>query len=147
MLNELENYTWRYITAMQLLNSIMNYIDPMANELFERKEYLQLSESMLMSILTRKTLQLSETRKFQVMVEWAKHHASSNSAINSVSEIDNPIDFEMEALKESIRIETEFRRVMSRLVKEIKLEKISNEDIVKVGFDDNFLRSVKSTIF
>ncbi|KAG9511322.1 Rap1 GTPase-activating protein 1 [Fragariocoptes setiger] len=129
MLNELENYTWRYVAAMQLLNLITNFIDPQAKEFFERDEYLILSESMLMSILTRKTLQLSETRKFQVMLEWAKHHVLTLSLTSrdKPSTGAEPSSEDIETINQE-----EFRKVMRRLTKDINLDKIPIEDLVKI---------------
>lgn len=55
---------------MQLLDSIYDFIDPQANDFFSRSEYLDLDESVLTTLLSRKTLQISELKKFQAMQGW-----------------------------------------------------------------------------
>lgn len=72
MMNALYQNSCFYITAMQLLDSIYEYIDPHGGEFFARTEYLELYESVFTTLLSRKTLQVSELRKFKAMHDWAR---------------------------------------------------------------------------
>lgn len=65
---------------MQLLNSIYDYIDPLASEFLSRTEYLELDESVLSSLLSRKSLKVSELKKFQAMQAWVSHHLANKQA-------------------------------------------------------------------
>lgn len=78
MLNMLENYYWRYNSASELVNAILSYIDIRAAQLFSRREYLDLSESMFQMILSR-DLNISEVSKFQVMLQWANYKIEMSS--------------------------------------------------------------------
>lgn len=80
MLNMLENYYWRYNSASELVNAILTYIDARAAQLFSRKEFLDLSESMFQMILGR-DLNISEVSKFQVMLQWANYKIEMSTNI------------------------------------------------------------------
>lgn len=135
MLIQLENYIWRYTSASQLVNTILNYIDPRAPGLFSRQEYLNLSESMLQTILTRQNLNLSETRKFQVMLQWAlhkvrratqeraHHHHHANKPDNNVRSHE----------KVNYSKVNELQAIMNRLTRDLKLHKIPPQDLIKVS--------------
>jgi len=178
MMNALYQNSCFYITAMQLLDSIYEFIDPHGGEFFSRIEYLDLYESVFTSLLSRKTLQVSELKKFQAMHGWAMHQViskyekkqqlqarpSSLDQEKSIVDIDGqqvgqptlagssssaaattnplasssttvtaapppPLDIQFKE-----EIDTEYKNLMIRLNKEIniKLDKISNEDLVKV---------------
>lgn len=120
MLNQLENYYWRYTSASQLVNTILSYVDPRANALFARNEYLQLSESMLQTILTRQNLNLAETKKFQVMIQWAMHKVRSDQVENKRNDKITPNKV------------TELQAIMNRLTRDLKLHKIPPQDLIKV---------------
>lgn len=77
MMNSLYQNSCFYITAMQLMDSIYEYIDPHGTEFFNRLEYLELYESVFTALLSRKTLQVSELKKFQAMDGWAKQQVAN----------------------------------------------------------------------
>lgn len=120
MLNQLENYYWRYTSASQLVNTILNFVDPRASALFARQEYLQISESMLQTILTRQNLNLIETRKFQVMLQWSLHKVKTEK-------IENQKNDKLGSSKV-----TELQAIMNRLTRDLKLHKIPPQDLIKV---------------
>ncbi|GIY43883.1 signal-induced proliferation-associated 1-like protein 1 [Caerostris extrusa] len=72
MLNTLENYYWRYNSASELVNAILQYIDTRAGKLFSKKEFLDLNESMFQMILGRE-LNIPEITKFHAMMDWANY--------------------------------------------------------------------------
>lgn len=80
MMNALYQNSCFYVTAMQLLESIYVYIDPLANEFFSRSEYLDLDESVFTALISRKTIQVSELKKFQAMQGWVKHQIAKKQA-------------------------------------------------------------------
>ena len=127
MLNQLENYYWRYTSASQLVNTILSYVDPRANALFARQEYLQLSESMLQTILTRQNTNLSETRKFQVMFQWSLHKVKA----------DRPDALRNDNKYQSVRV-NELQTIMNRLTRDLKLHKIPPQDLIKVSVEHHF---------
>lgn len=91
MLNQLENYYWRYNSASQLVNTILKFVDPRAQKLFQRSEFLSLSESMFTTMLSRPTMTVNESRKFQVMLLWAMNKIKvKNCKNNSTSEFAIP---------------------------------------------------------
>lgn len=173
MMNALYQNSCFYITAMQLLDSIYEYIDPHGNDFFSRSEYLELYESVFTTLLSRKTLQVSELTKFQAMHGWARQqvlnkrqrkqqmqrkpsstadHEKTNvdsetraslttaplSSMPTTAALDQANVTTAAADPEDVfsaeEAETEYRNLMHRLNKEIniKLDKISNEDLVKV---------------
>lgn len=145
MMNALYQNSCFYITAMQLLDSIYEYIDPHGNEFFSRQEYFELYESVFTTLLSRKTLQVSELKKFQAMHGWARQQVTNkqqqqqqtNLQLQKQQSTDQEILHLTEPKKASItteEAEMEYRNFMVRLNKEvsIKLDKISNEDLVKI---------------
>jgi hypothetical protein len=160
---------------MQLLDSIYEYIDPHGNEFFSRTEYLDLYESVFTTLLCRKTLQVSELKKFQAMDGWARrqvankmqqqhakqqlqrkqsaeqeqrqqqsggaanpgasdphHHQHHQWAQYQSASGEQAPAADQQATNELIE-QQEYRNLMLRLNKDIniKLDKISNEDLVK----------------
>ncbi|KAG8186607.1 hypothetical protein JTE90_019929 [Oedothorax gibbosus] len=109
MLNMLENYYWRYNSASELVSAILSYIDSRAAQLFSRREYLDLSESMFQMILGR-DLNLSEVSKFEVMLQWANYKIEMSSNIDP----------------------RELERIMSRLTRDLKLQKIPPQELIRV---------------
>lgn len=166
MMNALYQNSCFYITAMQLLDSIYEYIDPHGNEFFSRAEYLDLYESVFTTLLSRKTLQVNELKKFQAMHGWTKQQVQNKQQQlqqkqlqqqqlqqhqqlqrQTSGEQQDKLMMELDTIEQqqpsqplqpvqmtSEESETEYRNLMIRLNKEvnIKLDKISNEDLVKV---------------
>lgn len=160
MMNALYQNSCFYITAMQLLDAIFEYIDPHGNEFFSRSEYLELYESVFTTLLTRKTLQVSELKKFQAMNGWAKQQVI-NKQLQRQQQREQPLHRESSLEQEDIELDldqklqpsqeelgqqqlqkqlnseetdAEYRNLMIRLNKDvnIKLDKISNEELVRV---------------
>lgn len=80
-----------------------------------------LSESMLTTILSRKTLQLSETLKFQVMLQWTLFKVTKGQYIG----YERPSDLHVAQT-------TELQVIMNRLTRDLKLSKIPPHDLIKV---------------
>lgn len=148
MMNSLYQNSSFYVTAGQLLDSIYEYIDPLGNEFFSKTEYLDLNESVLTTLLTRKSLQVTELNKFLALDSWVKNQFAIKQRHNQLrkqSSIEDPmgltrsIAFEAKdkpqpliELKDDSEI-AEYRNLLSRLVRtvNIKLDKIAIDDIVK----------------
>lgn len=109
MLNQLENYYWRYNSASQMVNTIFKFIDPRGGKFFQRNEYLTLSESMFASLMSRSSLSLSECAKFQVMLKWAT---------NKLGRDCKPRDLEV---------------MMTRLTRDLKFHKIPPNELITVS--------------
>ncbi|XP_054722058.1 uncharacterized protein LOC129231720 [Uloborus diversus] len=109
MLNMLENYYWRYNSASELVNAILQFIDTRAAQLFNRKEFLDLSESMFQMILGRE-LNISEVAKFQVMLQWANNKIAMSAKVDP----------------------RELHCTMNRLTRDLKLYKIPPQELIKV---------------
>ena len=123
MLCQLENYYWRYTSASQLVNTILTYVDPRASKLFQRLEYLMLSESMLTTILSRRTLLITETLKFQVMLQWSLFKVTKGHYIG----LERPATLTPSESQE-------LQLIMNRLTRDLKLAKIPAQDLIKVCF-------------
>ncbi|KAJ6217992.1 hypothetical protein RDWZM_009149 [Blomia tropicalis] len=121
MLTALENYVWRYTSASQLQFTIMTYIDPRASRLFDRIEYLMLSESVLQQILTRKQLMMSETQKFKTMLQWALYKVTKGQFIG----YERPDNLSSVA-------SIELGLIMRRLTRDLKLNLIPPHDLIKI---------------
>ena len=132
MLNQLENYYWRYNSASQLVNTIFKFIDPRAVKFFQRSEYLTLSESMFTSLISRTTLEVTECHKFQVMLRWATHRVRgfTGTSYPSTSDSPNPLDYR-EPLTSTKR--RELQMIMNRLTRDLKLHKIPPHDLITVS--------------
>lgn len=144
MLNQLENYYWRYNSASQLVNTIYKFVDPRAHKLFARGEFLTLSESILTAILTRSSLNLSESRKFQVMLLWSLGKLDEDAAalLSSTTSGAGGLKNASRVLAELERLGTsetsdhkmtELRALMSRLTRDLKLHKIPPQELIKVS--------------
>ena len=79
MLNALENYYWRYCSASELVNMILAFIETRAASIFNTKQFLELSESMVQLIMNR-NLEAPEITKY-VMFYSLKNTCSSNISI------------------------------------------------------------------
>lgn len=149
MMNSLYQNSCFYVTAMQLLDSIYEYIDPHAVEFFSKSDYLELYESVFTTLLSRKTLQISELKKFQAMHGWAKHQVANKHEQRQKLQKEHSLEQELiEIEKEPIdpeESEAEYRSLMIRLNKDvnIKLDKISNEDLVKTVLPTKVFQNYK----
>lgn len=112
MLISLENYYWRYTSASELVNMILAFIEQRAYALFQTPEFLNLSESMVQMIMCR-NLEVPEVRKFEAMLSWAKNKIKAKSA--------NKTD-----------AKNEFKCIMERLARDLKLYRISPQELIKV---------------
>lgn len=121
MLCQLENYYWRYTSASQLVNTILTYVDPRASRLFQRPEYLMLSESMLTTIISRRTILMNETLKFQVMLQWSLFKVTKGHYIGN----ERPATLNHSESQE-------LQVIMNRLTRDLKLAKIPAQDLIKV---------------
>lgn len=117
MLISLENYYWRYTSASELVNMILAFVEQRAYALFQTSEFLNLSESMVQMIMCR-TLEVPEVRKFEAMLSWARNKIKVKSGTNKN-------DAKSEA-------RNEFKTIMERLARDLKLHKISPQELIKV---------------
>lgn len=125
MLNQLENYYWRYNSASQLVNTIFKFVDPRATKFFLRSEYLTLSESMFTSLISRPTLSVTECQKFQVMLRWATQRVVCGKIVNP------DLSYDMSSLTNTKRRELQI--VMNRLTRDLKLHKIPPQELITVS--------------
>ncbi|XP_065565417.1 uncharacterized protein LOC136030399 isoform X2 [Artemia franciscana] len=115
MLTSLENYYWRYTSASELVNMILSFIETRAGQVFNCTSFLSLSESMVQMIMAR-NLDIPEIRKFEAMVQWGKQKVRSRP-----QNISSRLDAKME-----------FRCIMERLSRDLRLYRISPQDLIKV---------------
>ncbi|XP_035704947.1 uncharacterized protein LOC110846270 isoform X3 [Folsomia candida] len=113
MLCSLENYYWRYTSASELVNMILAFVETRAYQLFDSPDFLSLSESMVQMVMSR-NLEVAEIRKFEAMLAWARHKIRSRP---STSKVDAKI---------------EFKCTMERLARDLKLYRISPQDLIKI---------------
>lgn len=125
MLNQLENYYWRYNSATQLVNTVLKFVDLRVARFFARSEYLTLSETMISNILTRPNLDMTELRKFQVMYQWALNKVINNGEIVVSKE---PLTQE----KLPPNKLHELRAIMNRLTRDLQFHKIAPQNLIKV---------------
>jgi hypothetical protein len=82
---------------------------------------------MLQTILTRQNINLSETKKFQVMFQWSLHKVKNEKLDNQRNEkISNANE------KISTARVSELQAIMNRLTRDLKLHKIPPQDLIKV---------------
>ncbi|XKL64913.1 hypothetical protein PGB90_004999 [Kerria lacca] len=108
MLNNLENYVWRYNSAVELVNLIFLFIEQNALKVFLHPDFLTLSESIVNQIMNRE-LDVPEIRKFEAILRWATNKSKSKP---------DP--------------KQEFKHIMDRLKKDINLMKIAPQDLIKI---------------
>ncbi|KZS14586.1 Rap1 GTPase-activating protein [Daphnia magna] len=113
MLCLLENYYWRYTSASELVNMILLFIETRAYQVFQCQDFLSLSESIVQMIMAR-NLEVPEVRKFEAMLQWAKHKIRTRGA---ASRVDAKI---------------EFRCTMERLTRDLRFYRISPQDLIKI---------------
>ncbi|XP_033611251.1 uncharacterized protein LOC111874180 isoform X2 [Cryptotermes secundus] len=112
MLCSLENYYWRYTSASELVNMILAFVEGRSHQLFQVQDFLTLSESMVQMIMSR-TLEVPEVCKFEAMLGWARHKIRTKTS----SKMDAKL---------------EFRCTMERLSRDLKLYRISPQDLIKI---------------
>uniref|UniRef100_A0A182IQ02 Uncharacterized protein n=1 Tax=Anopheles atroparvus TaxID=41427 RepID=A0A182IQ02_ANOAO len=112
MLTSLENYYWRYTSASELVNMILAFVETRAYALFQNADFLTLSESMVQMIMCR-NLEIPEVRKFEAMLAWAKHKVKSKASAKTDAKV-------------------EFRCIMERLARDLKLHRISPQELIKI---------------
>lgn len=112
MLISLENYYWRYTSASELVNMILAFVESKAHALFHLPDFLNLSESMVQMIMCR-NLEIPEVRKFEAMLSWAKHKVKQKVSAKTDAKV-------------------EFRCIMERLTRDLKLHRISPQELIKV---------------
>lgn len=121
MLISLENYYWRYTSAAEMVNMIMAFIETKASTLFTLPEFVNLSESMVQMIMCRQ-LELPEIRKFEAMLAWARHKVKYRLSAKSDAK-------------------QEFRFIMDRLTRDLKLQRISPQELIKVVLPSKAIRN------
>ena len=136
MLNQLENYYWRYNSASQLVNTIFKFIDPRAGKFFQRNEYLTLSESMFTSLISRPTLNVNECKKFQVMLKWATNRVRFGPSVTTgrsyiPTALGDQVTQQQEPLPNLKK--RELQVVMNRLTRDLKLHKIPANELITVS--------------
>ncbi|XP_046666508.1 uncharacterized protein LOC124358259 [Homalodisca vitripennis] len=112
MLCSLENYYWRYTSASELVNMILAFVETRAHQLFQMPDFVQLSESMVQMIMCR-NLEIPEVRKFEAMLGWAKHKIRTKTS----SKLDAKLEFKV---------------TMERLSRDLKLYRISPQELIKI---------------
>ncbi|CAH2000841.1 unnamed protein product [Acanthoscelides obtectus] len=112
MLCSLENYYWRYTSASELVNMILAFVETRSTALFQTTEFLNLSESMVQMIMCR-NLEVPEVVKFEAMLAWAKHKIKTKTS----SKLDAKL---------------EFKCIMERLARDLKLYRISPQELIKI---------------
>ncbi|XP_037969779.2 uncharacterized protein LOC105380439 isoform X2 [Plutella xylostella] len=114
MLISLENYYWRYTSASELVNMILAFVEQRASALFQTPEFLNLSESMVQMIMCR-SLEVPEVRKFEAMLNWARNKIQKSKSATTKTDVKN-----------------EFKCTMERLARDLKLHRISPQELIKV---------------
>lgn len=112
MLNSLENYYWRYTSAAELVNMIIIFTESRAHAVFQMADFLNLGESMVQMIMCR-DLEISEIRKFEAMLAWAHHKIKQK-------------------LSAKVDARVEFRCIMDRLTRDLKLQRITPQELIKI---------------
>ncbi|KAL0266725.1 UNVERIFIED_CONTAM: hypothetical protein PYX00_009193 [Menopon gallinae] len=112
MLCSLENYYWRYTSASELVNMILAFVETRAHQLFQAPDFMTLSESMVQMVMCR-NLEVPEVRKFEAMLAWAKNKIKTKAS----SKVDARL---------------EFKCIMERLARDLKLYRISPQELIKI---------------
>lgn len=112
MLCALENYYWRYTSASELVNMILAFVETRAYQLFQNPDFLNLSESMVQTIMCR-GLEVVEIKKFEAMLNWARHRIKTKAT--------------------KLDAKVEFKCIMERLSKDLKLYRITPQELIRVG--------------
>ncbi|XP_037039105.1 uncharacterized protein LOC119076446 isoform X4 [Bradysia coprophila] len=112
MLISLENYYWRYTSASELVNMILAFTESKAPALFQLQDFLNLSESMVQMIMCR-NLEIPEIRKFEAMLAWGRNKVKQK-------------------LSAKVDARLEFRCIMDRLTRDLKLHRITPNELIKI---------------
>ncbi|XP_077280205.1 LOW QUALITY PROTEIN: rap GTPase activating protein radish [Temnothorax americanus] len=120
MLCALENYYWRYTSASELVNMILAFIETRAELLFNHPDFVTLSESMVQMIMCR-SLELAEVKKFEAMLNWAKHRIKTKST--------------------KIDAKVEFKCIMDRLSRDLKLHKITPQELIRIVLPSKVIKN------
>jgi RAP1 GTPase activating protein 1 len=88
-------------------------------QLFQNPDFPNLSESMVQMIMCR-NLEVPEVRKFEAMLMWAKHRIKTKTS----SKVDAKL---------------EFKCTMERLARDLKLYRISPQELIKVNIVFKFI--------
>ncbi|KAG5336569.1 RPGP1 protein, partial [Acromyrmex charruanus] len=120
MLCALENYYWRYTSASELVNMILAFIETRAELLFNHPDFVTLSESMVQMIMCR-GLELPEVKKFEAMLNWAKHRIKTKST--------------------KIDAKVEFKCIMDRLSRDLKLHKITPQELIRIVLPSKVIKN------
>ncbi|XP_011882634.1 PREDICTED: uncharacterized protein LOC105570208 isoform X2 [Vollenhovia emeryi] len=120
MLCALENYYWRYTSASELVNMILAFIETRAELLFNHSDFVTLSESMVQMIMCR-GLELAEVKKFEAMLNWAKHRIKTKST--------------------KIDAKVEFKCIMDRLSRDLKLHKITPQELIRIVLPSKVIKN------
>ena len=83
-------------------------------QVFQSAGFLALSESMVQMIMSRH-LEMSELHKFEVMLRWTRHKVCSRPSAASRADA-----------------RLEFQRSMERLARDVKLYRISPQELIRV---------------
>lgn len=111
MLCSLENYYWRYTSASELVNMILTFVESRAYQVFQNVDFLILSESMVQMIMCR-NLEVVEIKKFEAMLNWANHRIKTKTKIDA---------------------NVEFKCIMERLTRDLKLHRITPHELIRVS--------------
>lgn len=93
---------------------ILAFVETRAHCLFQASDFLTLSESMVQMVMCR-NLEVPEVRKFEAMLAWAKNKIKTKTS----SKVDARV---------------EFKCIMERLARDLKLYRISPQELIKVRF-------------
>ena len=152
----LDIFFQRYCAALELVNMILAFIETRALSIFNNIHFLDMSESMVTMIMSRNlevskyyhdcqgfvkgeeifglvflrssSFQVPEIHKFDAMLRWAKNHIRKQSYSNKVE------------------AKIDFRACMERLSRDLKLYKISPNDLIKEQLVWFFFRISKSNL-
>ncbi|XP_033320930.1 rap GTPase activating protein radish isoform X2 [Megalopta genalis] len=120
MLCTLEKYCWRYSSAMNLVNMILTFIETRSSQLFKNEGFLTLSEAMVQMIMGR-DLDVEEIVKFEAMLNWANNRIKTKTKI---------VDEKME-----------FKCIMERLSKDLKLYRISPQELIRIVLPSHAIKN------
>lgn len=91
---------------------ILAFVETRAYQLFQSPHFLTLSESMVQTIMCR-GLEVVEIKKFEAMLNWAKHRTKSKTS--------------------KLDAKHEFKCIMERLSKDLKLYRITPQELIRVS--------------
>ncbi|XP_058792517.1 uncharacterized protein LOC131664988 isoform X2 [Phymastichus coffea] len=122
MLCALENYYWRYTSASELVNMILAFVETRAFQLFQSPDFLTLSESMVQMIMGR-SLEVVEIKKFEAMINWATNRTKTMTS--------------------AVDANAEFKNIMDRLSRDLKLYRITPQELIKIVLPSKSIKNEK----